>query len=109
MRAAAIDRALGGDDPEPALAIAGAADIAADGGRADPFTAAMLAVTVAAIDDDRPFDERAWTPGTSAAPLAVAGAAAAVRLRDISLDRAAALADCAPAAVEKQRCREKPI
>lgn len=102
LRAAAIDRALVGDDPQAALALAGAADIA-DATRlaTGPVAAAMLAVAVTAADTDPPLDERAWRPGSDADSLALVGAAAAVRTRDVSLDRAAALADCTPAAIEK--------
>ncbi|AZH26763.1 hypothetical protein [Haloplanus aerogenes] len=126
VRAAALDRALVGDDPESALALAGVVDSvmlriteksampgAADE-TADPFTAAMLAVGCvgaasgsAATDT---LDDRAWRPGHDADPAAIAGAAVAVRERGVAVDRAATLAGCAPATldavVEKQR-REK--
>lgn|GEM_PF-4631778 len=123
VRAAAIDRALVGDDPESALALAGAVDrtgldsrnrpsLPGDHSTTAPFTAAMLAIAVAATTTDRrPLDDRAWQPGTSADPLVLAGAAVAVRTRNVAVDRMAELADCTPAtleaAVERQRRREK--
>jgi hypothetical protein len=131
VRAAAIDRALVGDDPESALALAGVVDgvvrgtvdrTAVDGvggGRVadtdvdtatdtDPFTAAMLAVgCLGHVSADRTLDERAWRPGRDADAFVVAGAAVAVRERGVAVDRAAALAGCAPATldavVEQQR------
>jgi hypothetical protein len=125
VRAAAIDRALVGDDPESALALAGAVDggirtTTKDGTQSDdreearsatPLTAAMIAIGSLAADDDARLDDRAWRPGPRADPLVVAGAAVAVRRRDVGIDRAAALADCAPATLEvvvdRQRRREK--
>lgn len=128
VRAAAIDRALVGDDPESALALAGAVDgvvqardDSADGAdrsdagdaTADPFTAAMLAVgCIGAVGSpaDRALNDRAWRPGRDADPLVVAGAAAAVRERGIAVARAAALAGCTPATLEavvERRRREK--
>jgi hypothetical protein len=128
VRAAAIDRALVGDDPESALALAGVVDGVARGtddrggvdgiGRpltadADPFTAAMLVVGcigTTGAPSDPALDERTWQPGHDADPFVVAGAAVAVRERGVAVDRAATLADCTPAAleavVERQR-REK--
>ncbi|MFB6102260.1 MAG: hypothetical protein ABEJ73_06800 [Haloplanus sp.] len=120
VRAAAVDRALVGDDPATALAFAGAVDRVtrhapkdrppAGAAVGDPFAAAMLAVGCVAAERDRPLDDRAWAPGTEVDPLVVAGAAVAVRSRDISVERAADLANCAPATlgavVESQRRRE---
>jgi len=126
VRAAAIDRALAGDDAASALALAGVVGVArratneqsvarrarssrqqADG----PLTAAMLAVCAVTAADGQSLDDRAWRPGTEADPFVVAGAAAAVRTRNVAVDHAADLADCAPAAletvVERQRRREK--
>ncbi|WP_049937325.1 hypothetical protein [Haloplanus natans] len=117
IRAAAIDRALVGDDPGPALALAGAVDgvarrDASSGPRtATPLAAAMLTVTYLSAERGRPLDDRAWHPGRVTDPLVVAGAAAAVRTRNVAVDRAAELADCATttldAAVNRQRRREK--
>lgn len=117
VRAAAIDRALVGDDPESALALAGAVDDAArrdanSGPRtATPLAAAMLTVTCLSAESGRPLDDRAWQPGRATDSLVVAGAAAAVRTRNVAVDRAAELADCAPAtldaAVDQQRRHEK--
>ena len=117
VRAAAIDRALVGDDPESALALAGAVDDAArrdaNGGprTATPLAAAMLTVTCLSAESGRPLDERAWQPGRTTDSLVVAGAAAAVRTRNVAVDRAAELADCAPAtldaAVDRRRRHEK--
>ncbi|MFB6194685.1 MAG: hypothetical protein ABEI80_00810 [Haloplanus sp.] len=112
VRAAAIDRALVGDDPETALALAGAADTAASDGADHPLAAVMLAVGCLAVDRRRPLDGRAWRPGDDPDPLTLVGAALAVDSRDVSLDRAAELADCAPAtldAVVERRCREKGV
>jgi hypothetical protein len=101
VRAAAIDRALIGDDPEPALALAGVVDaVDDDTADADPLAAALLTVGALATEHDRPLDERAWTPGGDADPFVVAGAAVAVRSRGLSLDRAAELADCSRAALD---------
>ena len=117
VRAAAIDRALVGDDPESALALAGAVDGVArrdtsSGPRtATPLAAAMLTVTCLSAESGRPLDDRAWQPGRATDPLVVAGAAVAVRTRNVAADRAAELADCAPAtldaAVDRQRRRKK--
>jgi hypothetical protein len=117
VRAAAIDRALVGDDPESALALAGAVDDAArrdaNGGprTATPLAAAMLTVTCLSAESGRPLDDRAWQPGRATDSLVVAGAAAAVRTRNVAVDRAAELADCAPAtldaAVDRRRRHEK--
>lgn len=125
VRAAAIDRALVGDDPESALALAGAvdgvvrsttdsrtqSDIPAEPRSTDPLTAAMIAVGCLAAADSHSLDARAWRPGPRADPLVVTGAAVAVRTRDVDMDRAATLADCAPATLEaivdRQRRREK--
>jgi hypothetical protein len=118
VRAAAIDRALVGDDPESALALAGAVDSVvpnATGNRTqsggDPLVAAMLTVGCLAADDAARLDDSAWRPGTPTDPLVAAGAAVAVRTRDVGVERAAALADCAPAALEtvvdRQRRREE--
>jgi hypothetical protein len=123
VREAAIDRALVGDDPEPALALAGVVDGAVrpatdDRPRTDPLDEPHVAVAVAmltvgpiAATDRRSLDERAWCPGTEPDPRVVAGAAVAVRTRNLAVDRAAALADCKPATLEvvvdRQRRREK--
>jgi hypothetical protein len=67
-------------------------------------------LTVAAADR-RSLDDRAWHPGTDPDPRVVAGAAVAVRTRNVAVERAAALADCTPATleavVERQRRHEK--
>jgi len=118
VRGAAIDRALVGDDPESALALAGAVDSvlpSATGNRTrsrdDPLVAAMLTVSCLAADDAARLDDRAWRPGTPTDPLVVAGAAVAVRMRDVEIERAAALADCTlavlEATVDRQHRREK--
>jgi hypothetical protein len=118
VRAAAIDRALVGDDPETALALVGAVDSVVPkttGGRTrsgnDTLVAAMLTVGCLAADDASRLDDRAWRPGTPTEPLVVAGAAAAVRIRNVDVDRAADLADCSittlEAVVERQRRHEK--
>ncbi|GAB3324631.1 hypothetical protein EI982_15020 [Haloplanus rallus] len=107
LRTAAIDRALVGDDPEPALALAGVVDAATpddDGDTSerpvDPLAATLLAIGSLAAERDRSLDERAWVPGTDADPFVLAGAAAAVRSRNLSLDRAADLANCSPATLD---------
>ena len=123
VREAAIDCALVGDDPEAALALAGVVDGAVrppanDRPRTDPpddphAAVAVAMLTVGTIDatDRRPLDDRAWHPGPDPDPRVVAGAAVAVRTRNLAVDRAAALADCTPAtleaAVERQRRHEK--
>ena len=96
VRAAAIDRALLDDDPEPALALAGMVDAADPGALDGPVAAAMLAVH-SLVDADRSLDGDAWAPGVDPDPFVVAGAAAAVRSRDLPLDRAADLANCSTA------------
>lgn len=103
LRAGAIDHALVADDPETALALAGTADVAIDHLEPtvdEPIAVTMLAVSAIAADGDRALDEGAWAPGTDTDPLVLAGAAATVQLRDVSLNRAAMLADCVPTAVE---------
>lgn len=95
VRAAALDRAMVGDDPTAALALAGVVDAVADGTVDDPLTAAMLAVGCVGRDDG-PLDADAWRPGSRADRAVVAGAAVAVRRRDLSVERAADLADCSP-------------
>ncbi|MFB6256149.1 MAG: hypothetical protein ABEH58_05380 [Haloplanus sp.] len=117
VRAAAIDRALVGDDPESALALAGAVDGVARCDTSDvprpatPLAAAMLTVACLSAETGRPLDDGAWRPGRTADPLVVAGAVATVRTRNVAVDRAAELADCAPAtlnaAVNRQRRREE--
>jgi hypothetical protein len=116
VREAAIDRALVGDDPETALALAGVVDGAVrtptdDRPAPDPHTAVAVAMLTVATTDRRSLDDRAWRPGVDPDPRVVAGAAAAVRTRDVAVDRAAALANCAPAtleaAVARQRNREE--
>jgi hypothetical protein len=100
VRAAAIDRALIDDDPEPALALAGMVDAAGPDAVDNPFAAAMLAVRSLAVDADRSLDGGAWAPGTDPDPFVLAGAAIAVQSRGLSLDRAADLANCSPAALD---------
>jgi len=109
VRTAAIDHALVGDDPEAALALAGVVDAATTGSDGDanetgadvdPLTVSLLTVGSLAAERDPSLDERAWAPGTDADPFVVAGAAVAVRLRNVSLDRAADLANCSPAALD---------
>ncbi|AXG05026.1 hypothetical protein DU500_00485 [Haloplanus rubicundus] len=120
VREAAIDRALVGDDPEPALALAGVVDGAIrnpgdDRPPADPpddpHAAVAVAMLTVAAADRRSLDDRAWRPGADPDPRVVAGAAVAVRMRNLAVDRAAALADCTPATLEavvdRQRRREK--
>jgi hypothetical protein len=120
VREAAIDRALVGDDPEMALALAGIVDGAVrtpeDGRpRTDPpddsHAAVAAAVLTVAAADRRSLDDRAWHPGTDPDPRVVVGAAVAVRTRNVAVDRAAALAECTPATleavVERQRRQEK--
>ncbi|WP_251328072.1 hypothetical protein [Haloplanus pelagicus] len=113
VRAAAIDRALVGDDPETALALAGAVDAVGTETVGDPIAATMLAVgsAVAAIgrsappatdrsgvpEGDRSLDELAWIPGRDTDPFVLAGAAVAVESRDLAVDRAADLAGCSRA------------
>jgi hypothetical protein len=119
---AALDRALVGDDPETALVLVGAVDEVmrhATGDRArgaapehrpdddlaiGPFTVAMLAIRcvggVSASPPSRTLDDRAWRPGDDTDPFVVAGAAVAVRERDVAVERAASLAGCTPAAVD---------
>jgi hypothetical protein len=134
VRDAALDRALVGDDPETALALAGATDSAirratgprprtgdvtrgdpdarsvGDATGEEPFAAVLLAVGCLGAGSQRPLDDRAWTPGNETDPFVLAGAAAAVRSRDVSVQRAARLANCATttldAVVASQR-REK--
>lgn len=103
VREAAIDHALLGDDPRPAFALVGALD----GATAAPLTAAMLAITC--VVDDRTLDERAWHPGDDIEPLVVAGAAVAVRRRDVAVEHVAELVGCAPARLRTavERGREK--
>lgn len=109
VREAAIDRALVADDPQTALALAGLVDGAARDhtGHDHPAVAAMLTVAAA---DRRSLDDRAWRPGNDPDPRVVAGAAVAVRTRNVAVERAAALADCTTAtleaAVDRQHCRE---
>ncbi|WP_435069174.1 hypothetical protein [Haloplanus sp. C73] len=105
VRAAAIDRALLGDDPRPAFALVGALD----GATAAPLTAAMLAITCVAADRTHTLDERAWHPGDDVEPLVVAGAAVTVRRRDVAVEHVAELAGCAPARLRTavERGREK--
>ncbi|MFC7254809.1 hypothetical protein [Haloplanus litoreus] len=81
VRAAAIDRALVGEDPEPALALAGVVDAAGPDATDNPFAAAMLAVRSLAGDSERSLDAEAWAPGTDPDPFVLAGAAIAVRSR----------------------------
>jgi len=108
VRTAAIDHALVGDDPEAALALAGVVDAATtdsedtDGtvGGVDPLAVTLLAVGSLAVEHSPSLDERAWTPGTDTDPFVVAGAAVAVRRRNLSLDQAADLANCSPAALD---------
>jgi hypothetical protein len=100
VRAAAIDRAMVGEDPEPALALAGAVDAAGPDAVDDPFAAAMLAIRSLAVDADRSLDSGAWAPGTDPGPFVLAGAAIAVQSRGLSLDRAADLANCSPATLD---------
>ena len=116
VREAAIDRALVRDDPGPALALAGVADGAvrtAEGDRqsAAPQAAVAVAMLTVAATDRGSLDDRAWRPGADPDPRVVAGAAVAVRTRNVAVERAAALADCAPATLEavvdRQRRREK--
>jgi len=139
VRDAALDRALVGDDPESALILAGVADRAVrsttDGeGRrrsasrptarrhaddpsptaepSDPFAVAMLAVAGTALigERHRALDDGAWQPGHDADPCVVAGAAVAVRERDVAVERAAELAGCASASLEtvvERQCCEK--
>jgi hypothetical protein len=115
VRAAAVDHALVGDRPERALALAGAADGAArraagDGSGVDgPLAAVLLAVGATTIERDDALDEGAWEPGADPDPLVLAGAAVAVRSRDVGVERAAELANCTPAtlrAVVESRHRE---
>lgn len=122
VRAAAVDRALVGDDPTAALALAGVVDSVArhgtgDGGGdpddatpGDPFTAAMLAigcVGAATSPPTRALDERAWHPGHDADGFVVAGAAVAVRERGVTIERAADLADCTPATLDAVVARQR--
>lgn len=100
VRAAAIDRAMVGEDPEPALALAGVVDAAGPDAVDGPFAAAMLAVRSLAVDADRSLDCGAWAPGADPDPFVLAGAAIAVQSRDLSLDRAADLANCSPATLD---------
>jgi hypothetical protein len=107
VRTAAIDRALVGSDPVPALALAGVADrvdrrstddrISAG----DPVVASLLAVGAVVAAGEPSLDGRAWRPGaTDVDPLVVAGAAAAVRRRGVAVVEAADLAGCTTAAIE---------
>ena len=111
IRAAALDRALVGDDPTAALALAGVVDAAADGAVDNPLAAAMLAVRCVGTDVGDSLDEGAWRPGEHTDEAVLAGAAVAVRRRNVSLDRAATLADCSPTTletvVERQRRGKK--
>ncbi|RCU47595.1 hypothetical protein DU504_09985 [Haloplanus salinus] len=116
VRESAIDRALVCDDPGPALALAGVADGAVrtaedDRQPADPQAAVAVAMLTVAATDRGSLDDRAWRPGADPDPRVVAGAAVAVRTRNVAVERAAALADCAPATLEavvdRQRRREK--
>lgn len=101
VRAAALDRALVGDDPTTALALAGVADAAdTDGGADSPLAAAMLAVGCVGRDRNAPLDDGAWQPTDRTDGAVLAGAAVAVRRRNVSLDHAAALADCSPSTLE---------
>jgi hypothetical protein len=105
VREAAIDRALVRDDPEPALALAGVVDGAIrspedDRLRPDPQAAVAAAMLTVAATDRESLDDRAWHPGTDPDPRVVAGAAVAVRTRNVAVERAAALADCTPATLE---------
>jgi hypothetical protein len=100
VRAAALDSALVGNDPAAALALAGVADAAAAGEVDDPLAAAMLAVRCVGRDVGGSLDEAAWRPTDHTDDTVLAGAAVAVRRRGVSLDRAAALADCSPAELE---------
>jgi hypothetical protein len=99
VRAAALDSALVGNDPAAALALAGVADAAA-GEVDDPLAAAMLAVRCVGRDVGGSLDEAAWRPTDHTDDAVLAGAAVAVRRRGVSLDRAAALADCSSAELE---------
>jgi hypothetical protein len=110
VRAAALDRALVGGDPKTALALAGVVDAAdADGAVDDPLAAALLALGCVGRDGGEPLAEGAWRPGDRTDGAVLAGAAVAVRRRDVSLDRAATLADCSPStlAAVVERKREK--
>ena len=116
VREAAIDRALVGNDPKTALALPGLADGAArdhtnNNSPDDAVVAVVLTVGAVAAADRRSLDDRAWRPGTDPDPHVVAGAAVAVRMRNIAVERAAALADCTPATleatVERQRRQKK--
>ncbi|WP_251342505.1 hypothetical protein [Haloplanus halophilus] len=110
VRAAAIDRALVGDDPETALALAGVVDVAGTAGAEsvdESFAATLLAVRALATGPDRALDEDAWEPGTDPEPFVVAGAAAAVRSRDLPLDRAADLANCSATTLDAALDRRK--
>lgn len=101
VRAAALDSALVGDDPAAALALAGVADAADAAGEVDdPLVAAMLAVRCVGRDTGGSLDDTAWRPTDHTDDAVLAGAAVAVRRRGVSLDRAAALADCSPAELE---------
>lgn len=101
IRAAALDRALAGDDPATALALAGVADAAdTDSGVDSPLMAAMLAVGCVGRDRNPPLDGGAWRPTGRTDDAVLAGAAVAVRRRDVSLDHAAALAGCSPSTLE---------
>jgi hypothetical protein len=95
LRSAALDSALVDDGPSPeAFALAGVADAHDDvtDGAADPLVASLLAVGCLGSSADG-LHPSAWTPGTDD-PLVVAGAAVAVRTRDVPVARAAELADC---------------
>jgi hypothetical protein len=116
VREAAIDRALVGDDPEAALALAGVVDGAVrtpadDRPPTEPHAAVAVAMLTVAATDRRSLDDRAWRPGADPDPRVVAGAAVAVRTRAVTVGRAAALANCTPATlkavVERQRRHEK--
>ncbi|WP_338739763.1 hypothetical protein [Haloplanus salilacus] len=109
VRAAALDSALIGDDPTTALALAGVVDAAE--GTDDPLAVAMLAMRCVGRDAGESLDDGAWRPGDDVDDAVLAGAAVAVRRRNVSLDRAATLAGCAPttleAVVERQRVKRE--
>jgi hypothetical protein len=116
VREAAIDRALVRDDPGPALALAGVVDGAVRSPEDDrpptgPQAAVAAAMLTVAATDRESLDDRAWHPGPDPDPHVVAGAAVAVRTRNVAVERAAALADCTPATleavVERQRRQER--